>query len=304
MPDIDAVIDVLHDFESLLRRHGVAIANGSRLEAAILFAAHVQYVRAQEAVINESEDERFRWRELSGIWDLARKLLYADRHHHRKFLWLVPLLRLFASEGGQLAQLAPTSAGDQDADKAFELLSGTSLLPVVSALETDRGDGANPDLLVRFRWKRWGIACKRLHTTSSARFRDPVSKGIQQIERSEAERGLVFVHLTDLLDHDLFFPRTPSGDGYVGMSTGAMHEVLESEKARIQAATLQPVDQDLAVVFEGRKAMPGLIHYVGFSYLGGTADAPSQRAVQHAWSRGHVDAALLHAFQAGLNPRR
>lgn len=303
MPDLSEVIDVLHAFEGLLRRHGVTIANGSRLEAALLFASHVQYVRRDEAVIAD-EDDRFRWRELSGIWDIARKLLYADRHHHRKFLWLVPLLRLFASERGQLAQLAPSTAGDQDADKLFELLVGTCLLPVVSSLETDRGDGRNPDLLVRHRWRRWGIACKRLHTPSSTRFRDTVTKGIQQIEVSSAEKGLVFVHLTDLLNHDLFFPRNQAADGYTGLSSAAMRALVEEEKDRIAAATLVPVDQDLAIAFEGRKAMRGVITYLGFSYVGGTETAPTQFAVQHAWSRGRVDPALLHAFQSGLNPQR
>ena len=101
-----------------------------------------------------------------------------------------------------------------------------------------------------------------------------------------------------MMQHDLFWPM--EGDNYVGLSGGAMREVLEQEKTRLADETLAFSDDDLAGVFEGAKAMPGVVHYLGTTYLTGSPDAPEQRTVQHAWSRGVVNE-LLELFQDGLN---
>ncbi|MBP6627865.1 MAG: hypothetical protein KA297_00450 [Kofleriaceae bacterium] len=297
MPAIDAVEETLDELEALLRRQGVEIAPGSRLQEALLFARQVRYVQRAEAQIQEADDRPL-WREMHGIFDLAVRLRRAEADSPTKFEALRPWLRLFASSRGQLAQTAPTTAGDQDSDKVFELLVGLALLPHIDGLEPDRATGTNPDLLFNFAGRSWGIACKRLYSTRPAAFRDTVTKAISQIERSPAEVGLVFVSLVNVMQHDLFWPM--EGDNYVGLSGGAMREVLEQEKTRLADETLAFSDDDLAGVFEGAKAMPGVVHYLGTTYLTGSPDAPEQRTVQHAWSRGVVNE-LLELFQDGLN---
>lgn len=283
--------------EELLARHGVQIAPGSRLEQGLLFARHVLHVRRGEAAI-EDGDDRPKWREMHGLFDLAQRLVRAERDHPGKFQALRPWLRLFASTTGQLAQTAPTQAGDQDSDRVFELLVALCLLPRIGRIEPDKGRGQNPDLLFRYRWKTWGIACKRLYSTKPAAFRDTVTKAISQIERSSADRGLVFVSLVNVMDHDLFMPQTELGRE--GMSSEEMRRHLEAEKERLSAATLSFSDRDLAEVFDGAKAMPGAVHYLGTTYVTGSEWAPVQKTVQHAWSRGKVNE-ILHLFQAGLN---
>jgi hypothetical protein len=297
VPGIHGVENQLDALEALLLRHGVSIAPGSRLEEALLFARQVRYVQRGEASTQEADDRPL-WREMHGIFDLATRLSRAESDEPAKFEALKPWLRLFASTGGQLAQTAPTTAGDQDSDKIFELLAGLCLLPRIEGLDPDRGTGTNPDLLFTCAGRRWGIACKRLYSTRPAAFRDTVTKAISQIERSAAETGLVFVSLVNVMQHDEFWPMV--GENYVGMSSEGMRAVLEEEKRRLEIATLTFSDQDLADAFEGAKAMPGVIHYMGTTYLTGSPDAPAQRAVQHAWSRGCVNE-LLEVFQDALN---
>jgi hypothetical protein len=219
-----------------------------------------------------------------------------------KFEALIPWLRLFGSTKGQLAQTSPTVVGDQDSDRAFELLVALCLLPRIGQLIPDRGRGDNPDLLFRFSsgagWRTWGIACKRLYSTKPERFRDTVIKAITQIENSAAERGLVFVSLVNLVNHDAFYPRTD--EGYIGLHLQNMMKLLDTEEQRLAEEIVALSDRELAAEFVGKKALPGVVHYIGTTYLGGSEQAPVLKTVQRAWSRGRVNQ-LLQAFQTGLN---
>jgi hypothetical protein len=190
-------------------------------------------------------------------------------------------------------------ANDQESDKTFELLVALCLLPVIDQLEPDLGRGDNPDLLFKFGSHTWGIACKRLYSTLSFRFQKTVTKAIAQIETSAAERGLVFVNLVNVVGHDRFYPMTEDGC-YMRMSHERMMQVLEAEESRISDNIVGVTDDQLANEFRGKKAMPGIVHYIGTTYLTGSPDAPSLNTVQYAFSRGLVNE-LLHMFQDGLN---
>jgi hypothetical protein len=148
--------------------------------------------------------------------------------------------------------------GDQDSDRVFELLVALCLLPRIGQLVPDRGCGDNPDLLFRFSggagWRTWGIACKRLYSTKSERFRDTVIKAITQIENSAAERGLVFVSLVNLVNHDAFYPLTEGG--YIGLHLENMTKLLDAEQQRLAKETVALTDNDLAAEFVGKKALP------------------------------------------------
>lgn len=301
MPTIDDVDRTSDQLEALLKRYGVAVATGSRLEAALLFARHVLHVRGGAEPI-DVPDDRPQWREMHGIFDLATRLVTAERTMRSKFRALIPWLRLFGSTSGQLAQTAPTVVGDQDSDRVFELLVALCLLPRIGELVPDRGRGDNPDLLFRFStgagWRTWGIACKRLYSTDPRRFRDTVTKAVAQIENSAAERGLVFVSLVNLVNHDVFYPKTDQG--YIGMHPNRMIEILDAEQRRLAQETVALTDRDLVAEFIGKKASPGVVHYIGTTYLSGPEEAPVLKTVQRAWRRGRVNQ-LLQAFQSALN---
>jgi hypothetical protein len=132
----------------------------------------------------------------------------------------------------------------------------------------------------------------------SAAYRDTVMKAISQIERSDAQRGLVFVSLSSLLDHDLFMPAHEGGRS--GMSKQRMLTVLEGENERLYTESMTLSDVELTNAFANMKAMPGVVHYLGTRYLTGSPDAPVPMAVQASWSRGKTNE-FADLFQAGLN---
>jgi hypothetical protein len=305
MPTIDDADRTFDNFEALLQRYNVEIRVGSRLESALLFARKILDVRRGEEP-PEIADDRPLFREMCGLFDLARRVVAASRAMPSKFESLVPALDLFCSDG-QLSQSAPTPPrddrqNDQDADRLFELLVAVCLLPRISQLVIDRGSGTNPDLLFRFSSgsgsRTWGIACKRLYSTTSARYRDTVRKAIDQIEKSPAEHGLVFVSLVNLVRHDVFYPLNDGGE-YTGFSRGHMIELLEQEQRRIGGT----VGLDAAFFeteFANKKAMPGVVNYIATTYLTGSPEAPIDKVVQRAWSSGRRNQ-LRDIFQKALN---
>lgn len=296
MPTIEDADRTVDEFEALLSRYRVKVAIGSRLESTLLFARHVLHVRGGEEP--REGDDRANWREMIGTLDLAQRLVVAAGTMPERFEGLVPWLKIFASTTGQLAQCAPTTQGDQDSDRIFELLVALCLLPHVSKITPDVGRGDNPDLLFRFHERSWGIACKRLYSRKPERFRDTVRTAITQIESSSAECGLVFVNLVNLINHDAFYPMRD--DVYVGMHREQMLAILESEQERLSSQTVACTDDELTDAFVAKKALPGVIHYLGTTYLTGSEDAPVLKTVQRGWSRGDVGE-LLQVFQAGLN---
>jgi hypothetical protein len=159
--------------------------------------------------------------------------------------------------------------------------------------------GDNPDLLFRFEWKRWGIACKRLYSPAPERFRDTVTKAIDQIEKSEAEIGLVFISVVNLMRHNEFYKL--DHQGYHGMSKERLVDLIEQEEARLVRESLGQTDKHLASVFSGKKALPGVVHYLGTTYMTGIPpDTLILKTAQRAFARGSVRN-FHEILQAGLN---
>jgi hypothetical protein len=137
-----------------------------------------------------------------------------------------------------------------------------------------------------------------MYSKEARRFRDTVIKAIDQIECSSAETGTVFVSLTNLIDHDSFYPLV--GDAYHGFSKARMVAMLDAEQQRLEQTVAQ-TDREIAAALDGKKAARGIVHYLGTMYLTGSEDAPVDKVVQRAWTRGAVDDRLVEAFQTGLN---
>lgn len=304
MPDVDATFD---RFEALLSRCNVSISKGSRLESVLLFAKKCMYISVG-ADSPGAADDRAMWREVVGVYDLSRKLIWAEKRSRHKFQSLTPHLKLLASTAGQFAQTAPpadkTPGGayqpDQAADKLFELFVALCLFDEIGQIETDPGDGTNPDLIFRYQHRWWGVACKRIYGVNPVTYRDRVSKGVDQIEKSKAERGVVFVSLSNIVNHDLFLPATSGG--YGAMTASTMLDVLESEQTRIAGATIACTDNELSQVFDDRKASRGVVHYIGSTYFRGEGPDSDHTvcSIQRAWSRGRVGD-FCAIFQRGLN---
>jgi len=285
-------------FERVLADQGIKIPRDSKLEQALLLARHIKYIREEDAALPEltpaDEDDMFR--RTTWLWGMAPKVIDAARHED--FRELVPHLKLVVE--GEFAQSVPGDP-NEDSDKLFELVVALAVLPFAKNLKVDTGNAAakNPDLLFDFAGTRWGIACKALYTVKPERYRESVIKGASQIEKSEAERGVVCVSLRNLLDQSLFLPRR--GDALVGMSKQAMREVLAQEEARIKRAIVDPVREDIGRDFETRpKTEKAVIHVSAGCARTGTPEDIRMTYFAHLMTVGTVYDAFEEALNSGL----
>jgi hypothetical protein len=285
-------------FERMLGDHGIKIPSGSKLEQALLLPRHIKYIREEDAPLPKlsPEDEDDMFRRVTWLWGAIPRLLEASAHPD--FRELVPHLKLVVD--GEFAQNVPGER-DQESDKLFELAVALALLPVSKNMKVDTGDSSskNPDLLFDFQGTRWGIACKALYTSKPERYRDSVIKGASQIEKSEAQRGVVCVSLRNLLNHSLFLPRR--GEFLVGMPKDAARSLLGDEESRIQQEIIEPVTADIGEDFKTRsKVETGVVHVSTVCARTGSPDDIRMTYLAHIMTVGRVYDPLVDALNAGL----
>src|SRR5262249_41613426 len=142
---------------------------------------------------------------LAGFGDLAR--LLSRVKEHPSFAALIPHLRIL--NDGEVRQTTTSPASDQVANKLFELYVGCLALRCGTDVTLDdpsssRGD--TPDVIATFGPMRWGIACKVLHGSHPQSILNLVASGLEQIERSDVDTGLVIVNLKNRIDHNFYWP--------------------------------------------------------------------------------------------------
>jgi hypothetical protein len=109
------------------------------------------------------------------------------------------------------AAAAPLRA-DPSADKIFELLIACYAMRIGTEVHLDpikataADQGRNPDVLATIGGRRWGFACKALHSAHPEAMYAHVEKAVQQIEDSEAELGAVVFSLRTQLDPAVIWP--------------------------------------------------------------------------------------------------
>jgi hypothetical protein len=200
-------------FEALLQRQGFQVPHNSPLEKGILTALEMFETYKDKSIHDLKSDCRERWRQAFSFVEIARKILKAE--HHPDFGQLVEHLGLL-TEGGDLSQFSmiSISATPKEKDtnnKIFELFVAGILFRMLSNIELDKvkaskGDKRNPDVIGKYKGKRWGFACKTSHTKSPKSFVERIEDGIAQIEAADVERGIVVVNLKNLIPHDEIWP--------------------------------------------------------------------------------------------------
>src|SRR5437667_6896171 len=192
--------------EGLLAKHGIAILPGSAFEQHVLSVLHLVHRKSVGGIRAEDEDIRPLYRTLIGVHELAALLL--EIQDSPQFASLVPHLRLLNE--GNVLQNSPSSGSDQATNKLFELYMGAVALQCGEDIALDNPFGSagnNPDVLITIGGeRRWGIACKVLHGLSAEGFVEHLVKGLEQIDRSPAEVGVVAFNLKDILPHDEIWP--------------------------------------------------------------------------------------------------
>lgn len=196
----DELEDVLHRFRRLLSRFGVTPNPTSWI---------AREFSELEAFVQESGLERSEpWTPMSvehwlGRLRRAADLLVAHREFERAAVTLDQesvgeILRLLGR--GSHPTGAPAERS-QARDRVFEIV-------VAGAIGRFATDVAleEPDVICQFEGLRWGVACKVAYSDMRRVFRS-VKRGADQLQRSEADTGIVAVRVTDIFPHERLVPR-------------------------------------------------------------------------------------------------
>jgi hypothetical protein len=276
------------ELEVLLREHGISLRPGAPLEAIALSVFEALY-KHNEPVPDDRDDIRTTYKHVIGLNELASMILSVRAHPD--FAKLVPHLRLLNE--GISVQNMPTSAVDQATNKVFELFAAILALHCGTDIELDdaAANGRNPDVLFTVDSRRWGIACKVLHGDKPEGFITHLNKGIDQIEKSPAEVGVVLFAIKDLLDQEKFWCITnpeavangeaPLFSAFVD-SQRPFELLLQDAKAIGDALVGYLPPGYLESAFSGKKSLPGFLvwaHVVSAVVVGSYPVPASVRAM-------------------------
>jgi hypothetical protein len=254
----------LNRFEALLAERRIKVGVGSRLEQIFLSLTEYLALHRREMHLPPTVDRRDQWLRMLGLVDLALKLLAASET--ALFPRLVPHLKLFASLTADPSQNARTDPNDDNNHKLFELLTGAACVRFCDDLFME-GPKSNatftPDLTVISDVKRWGVACKVLHSDKPTTYRDRVSEAIGQIDRAALDRGVVLINVKALLPVDELLP-------FGRKSVDQPYEVFEDDSWTTRVmdfhaslnARIMEEQASLVEAFQGSKAEPVVAHYV------------------------------------------
>ncbi len=252
--------------EGLLARHGITIAPGSAFEAHVLSVLRLVAAKRSGGAKVLDDDVRDQYRTLIGVYELAVLVLAVE--NAPGFASLVPHLRLL--NHGEALQNTPSGGSDQATNKLFELYMGAVALQCGDNVALDdpgHSMGTNPDVLFTAGSRRWGIACKVLHGKHPEGFVEHLTKGLDQIDASEAEVGVVAFNLKNVLLHGKVWPLAPL-NGVPGASLVTGYWVSPEAPFRILLSQMEQLGGELAsylpsghldTLFAGRKSIPAFL---------------------------------------------
>ena len=271
----DALYAALEQFDRVLRtRCNVHLPDGTSAEAAVRHLLDLVSAFKQETAETSDRDGREGWRVALGLWDMAAKTAFVSSHPD--FDQLCTHCALFL-EQSRLVQNMKALSTDAISHKLFELVIALSVLQFGVDVAVDdpvrSSGGTNPDVLALVRGRRWAFACKVLNSANILTYKDLVASAVRQIERSPADHGVAVVSLTNVVDHDAFFPAFPQADGTVRYgaheSAEAMGRMLEVHVAGLLEGWEQAFGgaAGLQEIFGGKRASPVVLNYVNVTGL-------------------------------------
>jgi hypothetical protein len=250
------------ELEGTLKQHGIAVAAPGAFEEAALTLTELEEFRKNPESCDCTVDHREKWRRAMSLADLAEKILLVRKHPD--FPQLVPHLRLLGGMA-DLSQFSSTQKENQDNNKVFELYMAAMGLHVLTQCKLDHpeeSDGSNPDIMGVFGDKRWAIACKAMHSKNPKTFCERVQEGVEQIQVSAAERGIVVVSMKNTFNHDELWPaKVVEGNYCLGYLPSVAHacQLLLPIYRQLQDGVFNVFGSEVAFyqnLFKGKKAAP------------------------------------------------
>jgi len=261
---------IVEQFEDDLRSLGITISNGSELELICAYVMDLESQKNGESTVTVNSDVRPLWRRAVGLMSLLDMLNHARQRNQLSVF--APHLRIL--NAGSVSQNIRTSLTDDTCNKVFEMLIALLCLPIAEDVVLDHpqsSKGDNPDVLAKIDGTLWGFSCKTPQGTSPKSLFDRLKEGVDQIENSPAQKGVVYFNFRNIIDHDAVWPEVlretlPSDAPFtfrVWPDSSLVNEyyrnLVDAKNAEMLNAIGAPFVQ---AIFKDKKSLPGAMVYL------------------------------------------
>ena len=251
------VVDLIPRFREAIARVGLAIRPGTPIDALMVEMCAGRALGARGAHVRDrgqpGTDRPLRWSRRHPLEDCGGPALSGlpeTTRHLELVLGDEPFIQHYV-----------TRRENEDNNKVFELYMATLAMLAEARVEVEDPypkkpvRQKNPDVIATFRGCRWGLACKALHALSVQNYRDHLLKGIQQIDDSPVDRGVVVVSLKNVLPFDRCWP-IERVDGKIGYGCFDDHrDVMHG----VTAWVVQEFHERIVAELGGAAQVPGRV---------------------------------------------
>lgn len=196
----------IFDFEQLLKDKGLSIQKNSDLERISIAVLETNAKYKKEIQHDNNTDIRYIFSDVAGIIDFVKKIL--KHKNHPDFNQIIPHLQLL-NTASTATLTSKSKATDDGNNKLMELYIALLCMSFAINIRLDNpknSKGDNPDVMFDFKNTKWAIACKALHSNKEKTLYDTIETGTNQINRSNADKGLVVVNFKNIIDRNQVWP--------------------------------------------------------------------------------------------------
>jgi len=202
----DTSEQLIFDFENLLKDNGLVIKKDSDLEKISFAILETNSKHKKEIIHDNSIDIRDLFSDVAGLVDIVGKIV--KNKTHPDFKQLLPHLEVL-NKAGTAVLTTKSKITDDGNNKLMELYIALLCMRFATNIRLDdpnNSKGDNPDIMFTYRNNEWAIACKALHSVKEKTLYDTIEKGTEQINRSNADKGLVVVNFKNIIDRNQIWP--------------------------------------------------------------------------------------------------
>lgn len=217
-----------------------------------------------------------------GVFDIASKMNYAASHPD--FSSLRDHVALFFASKGLVQNLASPST-DAETNKIFELLFAAIAMQFASEVTVEhphRSKGNNPDVIMTFRGRTYGVACKAPHSRNYKTIAENIKKGVEQVIASPADTGFAAINLKNVWDNEKLWS-AKGGGSYTSWETAAEADfAIDTFVHEYHDQVLPELTADLGWV--GR-TIPIVTYYLAPTVLINTPNGPALTPLRRLFFR-------------------
>ena len=202
----DTSEQLIFGFEKVLKDNGLTIQNQSDLQRISLSVLETNAKHKKEIHHDNSLDIRTIFADVAGIIEFVNKIV--KHKNHPDFSKIIPHLHIL-NKASSAVLTSKSKITDEGNNKLMELYFALLCMSFAANIDLDdpnNSKGDNPDIMFDYKGIRWAIACKAMHSDKEKTLYDTIEKGSDQINKSQADRGIVIVNFKNIVDRNKIWP--------------------------------------------------------------------------------------------------